>query len=89
MLKPVVNCVSTLKAYKLQYQKHTGLKVSCTYCSFECYYSPNYVTPLTAVHSANKYDNDEVIYYTGSPRHCIVAADRVAVNETKWQDDFQ
>ena len=43
---------------------------------------------MTAVDSANKYDNDEILDYTGSPHHCI-ATDRVAVNETKWQDDFQ
>ena len=52
-------------------------------------YSPNYVTPLTAVQSTDKYDNNEILDYTGSPRHCVTTTDRVVVNSTKcWQDDF-
>ena len=58
------------------------------YSIFLCRYSPNYVTPLTSVQSANKYDNNEILDYTGSPHHCVTA-DRVMVNTKCWQDDYQ
>ena len=42
---------------------------------------------MKAVQS-NDYDNDEILDYTGSPRHCV-AVNRGIESDSKWQDDLQ
>ena len=58
-----------------------------TYIIFLIRYSPNYVAPLTVVHSP-EYGNNEILDYTRSPQHCVPTG-RVVVDDTKLQDNPQ